>query len=277
MTAQNQSVRWKILGPTFGRKKEKGHWIDQCPFFSSALIDWLRTGSVNGVLNSRVDCLWTISEDIDLGGLRCRVSGLVSDAEGDGVNPSVARSITFGAQLDRLAIGGDNDVVIRVAGVIAIFSLIARDLRDNNLAEVHGAVAVVGCTCHEITDIHRAVVMIRWRQRNGVAIQSNRRRGVVCDDNSLSGLGRVTGTISGGVGNDRGAHREDVARWNTGALNTNYTRVVVSSGRAERGIADEQTTTGRAWTSAQVEIGWCRNRRIDRVVDRDADCRFTAG
>ena len=70
---------------------------------------------------------------------------------------------------------------------------------------------------------------------------------------------------------------EDVAGWNTAALNTNHTRVVVSGGRAQRGVANEQTTAGRSGTSAEVEIGWRRNRRIDCVVDRDADRRFTTG
>src|SRR5436190_9878530 len=129
------------------RGQKKGHWLwTSAPFLSKSRTaescSWaLRASTVDYVFHSGINrCSLSVTArgHLDLRSFRCEVTCLVGYSEGDCVYTTVgAVTFSFRAQLNRCAIGADNDVVSRVAGITANFKLITRNLRDNNLAEIY--------------------------------------------------------------------------------------------------------------------------------------------
>src|SRR4051812_7880612 len=70
----------------------------------------------DGVLRSAVDgCAATIMRHRYLGRCRRDIASCVSHLESDGIDATIAVTGTFSAQLHRLAITGDDDIVGRIA------------------------------------------------------------------------------------------------------------------------------------------------------------------
>ena len=92
----------------------------------------------------------------------------VGGDEGDGVNTTIEITVAFSAQLNRLAICGDYNVVdcIAVSSARVIVELIARNLENLDAVNCYSSIASIRGALHEIRDRNRLVSVIGWPQRD---------------------------------------------------------------------------------------------------------------
>src|SRR5712691_3911642 len=108
------------------------------------------------------------------GGCGRRIARGVSDQESDRIDTTIAAAFTLSAQLHRLTVRGDHDVVHSVAIAIAILNLVAGHQSNHHAVEIYVRVKIVAGACRQIANLDRVVTVVRRPERNLVAVQSNR-------------------------------------------------------------------------------------------------------
>ena len=84
------------------------------------------------------------------GGSAADVTRGIGNLEGNSVHASIAAAFALGAQLNGLAIVGNNYVVERIAVARTVFRFIAGYLLDNYIAQGQTRVAAIARPCHKI-------------------------------------------------------------------------------------------------------------------------------
>src|SRR5205807_1062998 len=117
-------------------------------------------------------------------GCRCRdIAVYVGQLEGNGVDPTVGAILAFGTHLHRFAIGGNHDVVKRVARPGTILGLVACYLLDNHVADAD-RITVVAYGRHEVRNVEGVIHVVGRPQYRSLAVGSDRWRFVVVDRHS---------------------------------------------------------------------------------------------
>src|SRR6185503_2974519 len=143
--------------------------------------------------------LTRVTRHDNLSGAGPLVSSRICHTEEDRVDATIPVALAFGSQLNRLAVGGDDDVVQRITVTITVLDLIAGHLGDHHAADWDGAIAVVLDTSHQVRRGEGLILVIRWPHALGRS-ERERRGFIVHHRYSLRALRIVTRIVSGPPG-----------------------------------------------------------------------------
>ena len=124
-------------------------------------IRQLWAGAVNSVINATVYRRRAgVMRHNDLGRSPPDVAMRIRHLKGDRIDAAVAVTLALSAQLNRLTIGSDNNIVRGVTVTIAVLDFVAGDLLNDDVTNADAATVVTG-SGYELSQLEGGVFMVR--------------------------------------------------------------------------------------------------------------------